>query len=116
MRPTLWRRSARRAWPASIACAGVELLDTLSHVDTTTPLPRGTAAHRGGHEEHRGGYDSLHSHDGELDAAHAHAHADVWLSDVSAGYGERTALEHVTVAVEPGSLLAVVGPVSYTHL
>jgi ABC-type Mn2+/Zn2+ transport system ATPase subunit len=34
----------------------------------------------------------------------------VWLSDVSAGYGERPALEHVTVAVEPGSLLAVVGP------
>src|SRR5450759_5164116 len=109
MRPTLWRRSARRAWPASIACAGVELLVTLSHVDTTTPLPRGSATHRGGH-------DSLHSHDGELDAAHAHAHADVWLSDVSAGYGERTALEHMTVAVEPGSLLAVVGPVSYTHL
>jgi manganese/iron transport system ATP-binding protein len=46
----------------------------------------------------------------ELEAAHAHAHADVWLSDVSAGYGERVALEHVTVAVEPGSLLAVVGP------
>jgi ABC-type Mn2+/Zn2+ transport system ATPase subunit len=51
-----------------------------------------------------------HDHDHELDAAHAHAHADVWLSDVSAGYGERTALEHVTLAVEPGSLLAVVGP------
>ncbi len=42
--------------------------------------------------------------------AHAHAHADVWLSDVSAGYGTRTALDHITVAVEPGSLLAVVGP------
>jgi manganese/iron transport system ATP-binding protein len=51
-----------------------------------------------------------HHHDDELDAAHAHAHADVWLSDVTAGYGERIALEHVTVAVEPGSLLAVVGP------
>lgn len=51
------------------------------------------------------------AHDGhELTPAHAHAHADVWLSDVSAGYGERVALEHVTVAVEPGSLLAVVGP------
>ena len=49
-------------------------------------------------------------HGDPLDAAHAHAHADVWLSDVSAGYGDRTALEHVTVAVEPGSLLAVVGP------
>ena len=51
-----------------------------------------------------------HLHEDESDAAHAHAHADVWLSDVTAGYGERTALEHVTVAVEPGSLLAVVGP------
>ncbi len=53
---------------------------------------------------------SPHSHDRELDAPHAHAHADVWLSDVTAGYGDRIALEHVTVAVEPGSLLAVVGP------
>ncbi len=44
------------------------------------------------------------------DAAHAHAHADVWLSDVSAGYGDRTALDHITAVVEPGSLLAVVGP------
>jgi ABC-type Mn2+/Zn2+ transport system ATPase subunit len=34
----------------------------------------------------------------------------VWLSDVSAGYGDRVALEHVSIAVEPGSLLAVVGP------
>ena len=51
-----------------------------------------------------------HAHDEPLDASHAHAHADIWLSDVSAGYGERAALEHVTVAVEPGSLLAVVGP------
>ena len=51
-----------------------------------------------------------HRHDDPLDASHAHAHADVWLSDVSAGYADRIALEHVTVAVEPGSLLAVVGP------
>jgi manganese/iron transport system ATP-binding protein len=29
---------------------------------------------------------------------------------VTAGYGGRAALEHVTIAVEPGSLLAVVGP------
>ena len=55
--------------------------------------------------------DHGHSEHGDpLDAAHALAHADVWLSDVSAGYGDRLALEHVTVAVEPGSLLAVVGP------
>ena len=53
---------------------------------------------------------NAHSHDDPLGASHAHAHADVWLSDVSAGYGDRAALEHVTLAVEPGSLLAVVGP------
>jgi ABC-type Mn2+/Zn2+ transport system ATPase subunit len=52
----------------------------------------------------------VHAHDDELSAPHAHAHADVWLSDVTAGYGDRTALEHVTIAVEPGSLLAIVGP------
>ena len=51
-----------------------------------------------------------HAHDDELSPPHAHAHADVWLSDVTAGYGDRTALEHVTLAVEPGSLLAIVGP------
>jgi manganese/iron transport system ATP-binding protein len=52
-----------------------------------------------------------HTHEhASLDPAHAHAHADVWLSDVTAGYGQRVALERVSVAVEPGSLLAVVGP------
>lgn len=45
-----------------------------------------------------------------IDAAHAHAHADVWLSDVSVGYGERPVLERISLAVEPGTLLAVVGP------
>jgi ABC-type Mn2+/Zn2+ transport system ATPase subunit len=48
--------------------------------------------------------------DAAMDAGHAHAHADVWLSDVSAGYGDRVALEHVDLAIEAGSLLAVVGP------
>jgi manganese/iron transport system ATP-binding protein len=48
--------------------------------------------------------------DAGLDPGHARAHADVWLSDVSAGYGDRVALEHVDLAVEAGSLLAVVGP------
>ena len=48
--------------------------------------------------------------DAGIDAGHARAHADVWLSDVSAGYGERIALEGVNLAVEAGSLLAVVGP------
>lgn len=45
-----------------------------------------------------------------VDAGHAHAHADIWLSDVTAGYGSRAALEHVDLAIEPGTLLAVVGP------
>ncbi len=48
--------------------------------------------------------------DAARDAGHARAHADVWLSDVSAGYGDRTALEHVDLAIEAGSLVAVVGP------
>ena len=64
----------------------------------TTPVPAGSHEHVSTSPEHA------------LQPAHAHAHADVWLSDVSAGYGERAALEHITVAVEPGSLLAVVGP------
>ena len=49
-------------------------------------------------------------HGDPLDAAHALAHADVWLSDVTAGYGDRVALENVNLAIEAGSLLAVVGP------
>ncbi len=48
--------------------------------------------------------DPAHAH------AHAHAHADIWLSDVTAGYLDRAALEHVDLAIEPGTLLAVVGP------
>ncbi|CAN5650711.1 metal ABC transporter ATP-binding protein [soil metagenome] len=44
------------------------------------------------------------------EAGHARAHADVWLSDVAAGYGDRVALEGVNLAVEAGTLLAVVGP------
>jgi ABC-type Mn2+/Zn2+ transport system ATPase subunit len=35
---------------------------------------------------------------------------DVSLADVTAGYGDRVALEHVSVEVRRGSLLAVVGP------
>jgi ABC-type Mn2+/Zn2+ transport system ATPase subunit len=48
--------------------------------------------------------------DAGLDSGHARAHSDVWLSDVTAGYGDRIALEHVNLAVEAGTLLAVVGP------
>jgi len=42
--------------------------------------------------------------------AHARAHSDVWLSGVTAGYTERPAIEDIDLAVEAGSLLAVVGP------
>jgi ABC-type Mn2+/Zn2+ transport system ATPase subunit len=48
--------------------------------------------------------------DAGIDSGHARAHADVWLADVSVGYGDRVALEDVDLAVEAGSLLAVVGP------
>lgn len=77
--------------------------------------PAGPAAPVAGPDPHRArrnaGTDApRHEHGDALDPAHAHAHADVWLSDVSAGYGQRVALEHVSLAVEPGSLLAVVGP------
>jgi manganese/iron transport system ATP-binding protein len=41
---------------------------------------------------------------------HAREHASVWLSGVRAGYDDRAALEGVDLAVEPGTLLAVVGP------
>lgn len=44
------------------------------------------------------------------DAAHVRAHSDVWLSGVTAGYGDRPAIEDIDLAVEAGSLLAVVGP------
>jgi ABC-type Mn2+/Zn2+ transport system ATPase subunit len=48
--------------------------------------------------------------DAGLDSGHARAHSDVWLADVSVGYDDRLALEDVNLAVEAGSLLAVVGP------
>lgn len=41
---------------------------------------------------------------------HARHHASVWLSGVTVGYGDQPALEEVDLAVEPGTLLAVVGP------
>jgi ABC-type Mn2+/Zn2+ transport system ATPase subunit len=45
-----------------------------------------------------------------VDPGHAHAHADIWLSDMTVGYADRPALEHVDLAIEAGTLLAVVGP------
>ena len=44
------------------------------------------------------------------DRDHARRHASVWLSDVTAGYDRQPALEGVDLAVEPGTLLAIVGP------
>jgi len=43
-------------------------------------------------------------------ASHVRAHSDVWLSGVTAGYGERAAIEDIDLAIEAGSLLAVIGP------
>ena len=59
-----------------------------------------------------------HSHDRDLpsherestDPDHARLHASVWLAGITAGYDDRAALEDVDLAVEPGTLLAVVGP------
>ena len=45
-----------------------------------------------------------------LDREHARHHASVWLSGVTAGYDDQPALEAVDLAVEPGTLLAIVGP------
>ncbi len=42
--------------------------------------------------------------------SHLRAHSDVWLSGVTAGYGDRVAIEDIDLAIESGSLLAVVGP------
>ena len=44
------------------------------------------------------------------DPEHARSHASVWLTGVTAGYDHRAALEAVDIAVEPGTLLAIVGP------
>ncbi|MDP8905063.1 MAG: metal ABC transporter ATP-binding protein [Chloroflexota bacterium] len=60
--------------------------------------------------DHRHAERRLPALDHAVDAGHARAHADIWLSDVSAGYRERVALEDVSLVVETGSLLAVVGP------
>ncbi len=46
----------------------------------------------------------------EHEPGHTRAHSDVWLSGVTAGYGDRPAIEQVDLAVAAGSLLAVVGP------
>lgn len=62
------------------------------------------------HRQQSGAGQRLQTVDAGIDAGHARAHADVWLSDVTAGYGDRLALEHVSLAIEAGTLLAVVGP------
>jgi ABC-type Mn2+/Zn2+ transport system ATPase subunit len=45
-----------------------------------------------------------------LDPEHGRRHASIWLSGVTAGYDGRAALEDVDLAIEPGTLLAIVGP------
>jgi len=45
-----------------------------------------------------------------FDVGHARAHADVWAHELSVGYDGGVVLEHISFAVEAGSLLAVVGP------
>ena len=72
----------------------------------TDPRPEasGTAIHHHSNERHRADADAV------VDPGHAHAHADVWLADVTVGYAERPVLERVSLAIEPGTLLAVVGP------
>ena len=72
----------------------------------TTPEPFDPHGHPHAHPDER----RLATVEPGLDAGHARAHADVWLSDVSAGYGDKVALENINLAVEAGSLLAVVGP------
>jgi ABC-type Mn2+/Zn2+ transport system ATPase subunit len=75
-----------------------------------TTTETGAAFDPHSHPHDHGAERHLANVDAGRDAGHARAHADVWLSDVSAGYGDRVALEHVDLAVEAGSLLAVVGP------
>lgn len=73
---------------------------------TDAPEPFDPHAHPHDHPSER----RLATVDAGVDAGHARAHADVWLSDVTAGYGDRPALEGIDLAVEAGTLLAVVGP------
>ena len=49
-------------------------------------------------------------HEAVADREHARRHASVWLAGVTAGYDQRPALEGVDLAVEAGTLLAIVGP------
>ncbi len=62
------------------------------------------------HPHEHGAGRRLATVDAGLDSGHARAHADVWLSDVTAGYGDRIALQRINLAIEAGTLLAVVGP------
>jgi ABC-type Mn2+/Zn2+ transport system ATPase subunit len=66
------------------------------------------------HPHDHGAEHRLPSHDHDaahaLDPEHQRHHASVWLSGVTAGYDARPALEAVDLAVQPGTLLAIVGP------
>jgi len=78
--------------------------------DPTGPGPTGAGPEPPGHHHEHPADRRLPRVDAGLDAGHARAHADVWLSDVSAGYEDRLVLSGVSLAIEPGTLLAIVGP------
>lgn len=82
------------------------------HEQTEQPMttPPGTHFDPHDHPHEHPSERQLPRVDAGIDAGHAHAHADAWLADVTAGYGDRPAVEHVSLAVEAGSLLALVGP------
>jgi manganese/iron transport system ATP-binding protein len=74
----------------------------------TEPTDRASEPTASRHEHPR--ERSLRTVSDVVDPGHARAHADVWLHDVTAGYGDREALHDVSLGIEPGSLLSVVGP------
>ena len=75
-----------------------------------TPGPAATDGAGAASERHRHARErTLRTFD-RMDPGHARAHADVWLRTSPPATAIATRCEHVTLAVEAGSLLAVVGP------
>jgi len=79
---------------------------------TTRTMPAMTQFDPHGHPHHHPDERHLPSLESELvsDREHARMHASVWLSGVTTGYEQQPALEDVDLAIEPGTLLAIVGP------